>query len=256
MFFEKVNTLFIGRFAELDTDPTLIHGVSTRRGGVSTGPFTSLNLGFKTLDKTDRVRENRRRFFNSVSLSAEMLAVPQQVHSDQVMCVSLPGIVSETDALITKTPGIVLSIQIADCLPIYLYDSENVCIGLVHAGCRGSAISIASKTVQYMNTCFGSNPENIRAFLGPSIGPCCYRVGSDVVSQFSKNYISGTNLNLWKCNSEQLMRCGVKSGNIIISRLCTVCHSDLFFSHRGSGNHTGRMIAFFGIRDKELDILK
>ena len=250
MFFEKIDNLFIGRFAELYLDPDLHHGISTRKGGSSVGPYASLNLGLKTHDELDLVKENRKLFFQSVALSTDMLSIPQQVHSDHVKCVTEPGIQADTDALITNIRGITLTVQVADCLPIYLYDPDKYCIGLVHAGWRGSAAKITSKTVYQMQKSFKTNPENIQAFLGPSIGPCCYEVGPDVITQFSTQYITNGYLDLWKCNSEQLIQSGVNPNKITISRLCTVCQSDLFFSHRASGNKTGRMIAFFGLHDK------
>lgn len=249
MFFEKTDNLFIGRFAELYRDPDLHHGISTRKGGVSTRPYSSLNLGLNTSDKMDRVQENRKRFFQSVALSTDMLSIPQQVHSDHVKCVIEPGIQADTDALITNIKGITLTVQVADCLPIYLYDPDKYCIGLVHAGWRGSVATIISKTVHQMQRSFKTNPENIQAFLGPSIGPCCYEVGPEVIAQFSTQHITNGYLDLWKCNSDQLIKSGVKPSNIIISRLCTVCQSDLFFSHRASGNITGRMIAYWGLSE-------
>jgi len=249
MFFEKINNLFIGRFTDLYHNTTLIHGISTRKGGVSGDPFTSLNLGLNTADSKDHVQENRRLFLKSAALSRNKLSIPQQVHGDHVKCVSEPGFQSETDAIITNSRDIILTVQVADCLPIYLYDPENRCIGLVHAGWRGSAVKIVSKTLHKMQITFKTEPENIQAFLGPSIGPCCYEVGPEIIVKFSTKSINNGNLDLWRCNSEQLIEAGVNHHNIIISRLCTVCHPDLFFSHRASGGNTGRMIAYLGLSE-------
>ena len=247
MFFEEKENLFIGQFSALYTLSTLIHGLSTRMGGVSTGAYTSLNIGPNSCDNPAHIQENRNRLFKALHLSLESLAIPQQIHSDHIKCVSNSGHVPETDGLISNTPGLVLTIQIADCLPVFLHDPQNRSIGLVHAGWKGSSKRIAAKAVQEMHTSFESNPKELSACLGPSIGPCCYQIGSDVAKYFSKEFVTEGFLDLWKCNYAQLMECGIRPENISVSRVCTMCHSDLFFSHRKTGKDTGRMMAIFGI---------
>jgi YfiH family protein len=250
MFFEKKENLFIGQFQALYSHPALIHGISTRPGGISRGSYSSLNIGPNSSDQPGHIQENRHRFFKAAQLSPDALAIPQQIHGDRIARVFKSGHILETDGLITDTPGIVLSIQIADCLPVFLHDPQTRCIGLVHAGWRGSSRKIASKAVREMQTCFRSNPEDIHAYLGPSIGPCCYQIGSDVADNFSKEYVTQGHLDLWKCNTAQLTERGINPENITISHLCTMCHSDLFFSHRASGNNTGRMMAILGLQMK------
>lgn len=247
MFFEKKDNLFIGQFGALYSLSTLIHGLSTRMGGVSTGAYASLNIGPNSCDNPAHIQENRNRLFKALHLSLESLAIPQQIHSDHIECVSNPGHVPETDGLISNTPGLVLTIQIADCLPVFLHDPQNRSIGLVHAGWRGSSKKITAKAVQKMQTSFGCDPKELHVCLGPSIGPCCYQIGSDVAEYFPKEFVTEDFLDLWKCNYAQLMECGIHPENISISRVCTMCHSDLFFSHRKTGKDTGRMMAIFGI---------
>ncbi len=254
MFFEKKEDLFIGRFAELFGNRVVFHGFSTRRGGVSDSPYHSLNLGYRTQDNPDQVSENRKWFFRALNFPEERVAVPQQVHGDRVVRITGPGKYSNADGLVTDTPGIGLVVQVADCLPIYLYDPYQRAVGLVHAGWRGSALRISAKAVKAMDHGFGTSPQDLRVFLGPSVGPCCYEVGSEVAQHFSAKYVSGKRLDLWQSNMDQLVDAGVRPERIVMSRLCTVCHPEWFFSHRASRGRTGRMMAVLGIREKKLDI--
>ena len=254
MFFEKKGDLFIGRFAELFGNRAVFHGFSTRKGGVSDSPYNLLNLGYGTGDDKKRVDENRKRFFQALRFSEKKAAVPQQVHGNRVLRVTGPGTYSETDGLVTDTPGIGLVVQVADCLPIYLYDPGRGAVGLCHAGWKGSVYGISSKAVWEMVRQFGTEPQDLQVFFGPSIGPCCYEVGPEVAQHFSRKYISKSRLDLWRSNMDQLVDVGVKPERIVVSRLCTACHPEWFFSHRASGGRTGRMLAVLGIREKKLDI--
>ena len=248
MFFERIGKLFIGRFPGLFQNSEIIHGFSTRKGGISPPPFRSLNCGTNTTDSKKTVSENRNRFLQSINITSNDLAIPQQVHEKKIVNVKKPGIFEATDGLVTNIPGINLSIQVADCVPIYLYDSVKNAIGLVHAGLRGSAQKIVQKAVSEMQDQFLSKPADIRAFLGPSIGPCCYEVNSEVLAQFPKSCCDMNHLNLWMANTLQMEAVGVNSGNIFVSGICTKCHEYLFFSHRASGGKTGRMLAVLGLQ--------
>jgi len=253
MLFEKRDGLFLGRFGPLLDSGWLVHGISTRKGGVSGAPYDSLNLGLNTDDGEDRVRENRRRFFESVGLDETGLVTPRQVHGDTVRAVDAPGTVPDADAVVTDRRGIILSIQVADCLPVYLIDPVKKAVGLVHAGWRGTGKNIAGKTVMVMNKAFGTNASDLLAFFGPSIGPCCCAVEEDASARFDPSYVRDGRLDLWRCNEDQLLEAGVKSGNVVQSRLCTACHPEWFFSHRASGGKTGRMLAVLAW-NKSLDI--
>ncbi len=254
MFFEKNRSLFIGRFAPLFRNPVVFHGFSTRKGGVSPKPHDSLNLGSNTHDEGKRVTENRDRFYRAMSIREENAAIPQQVHGDRIVQVEGPGPVPETDGLVTNSPGTALVVQVADCLPVYLFDPHRKAVGLVHAGWRGSRLQIVSKAVAHMGQYLGTNPRDLLAFLGPSIGPCCYDVGAEVGSQFPNKYVTEGRLDLWHCNLDQLTDAGIQPERVSMSRLCTVCHARWFFSHRSSGGNTGRMMAIVGLGKKALDI--
>ncbi len=250
MFFEKNGNLFIGRFASLFRSADVVHGISTRKGGVSSPPYDTLNVGKRTDDTPTNVEENRRRFYSAMAVSSQNIAIPQQVHGDTVAYVSHPGTFPETDGLVTDVPGIALVVQVADCLPIFLYDSRKRAIGLVHAGWKGMTVSIVRKAVEEMVHRFHTHPQDLRVYFGPSIGPCCYEVQDDVASHFSRKYVPDNKLNLWACAEDQLVEAGVQKEKIEMSELCTVCLSDWFFSHRASGGKAGRMMAVFGLIEK------
>lgn len=246
MFFERKNGLYIGRFGSLLQYPNLVHGISTRKGGVSMAPYDSLNCGLNTEDNAGHVRENRRRFFDAVHLDENLLVVPEQVHGDHVRVATSSGAVSDTDAVVTRQTALFLSVQVADCLPVFLVDPVRSAVGLVHAGWRSSAKRITFATVLTMNRAFQSNSSDLVALLGPSIGPCCYSVGEETADQFDLRYFRGGRLDLWQCNMDQLLDAGLKQENIVQSRLCTVCHPEWFYSHRASEGKTGRMLAVLG----------
>lgn len=250
MLFEKNDKLFIGRFGHLLHRHSIIHAVSTRKGGVSAAPYESLNLGINTEDVPQSVRENRSRFLEMLQVKDSQLVIPVQVHGDRVHPALSPGTVPDTDSLVTNQPGLMLSVQTADCLPVFLIDPVKPALGLVHAGWRSAAKRIASKTVRIMAESFGSDPADLLAFFGPSIGPCCCAVGKDTAGQFDPKYIREGRLDLWQCNADQLLESGMRAENIIQSRLCTVCHPEWFFSHRASGGKTGRMLGVLGLREE------
>jgi len=248
MFFEKVGDLFIGRFAELFSE-NISHGFSARKGGVSNPPYNTLNLGLNTDDQYCNVVANRERFFKTIRISERKAAIPQQVHDNRVQVITKPGFYTDTDGLITQVPGVVLTIQTADCVPIFLYEPIKRVIGLVHAGWRGTYKNITSNVINAMIKNCSAKAEKINAFFGPSIGPCCYKVGDNVIEKFSSKYIYNNYLNLWLCLYDQLLETGCIPENIHMSRLCTACYPEWFFSHRRDNGKTGRMIAFIFFRE-------
>jgi len=248
MIFQRYGPQWVGRFGALLSESRLIHGFSTRKGGVSISPFDSLNLGINTPDDPNNVSMNQQRFFSLLGLSANQLSYPNQIHGDRIRVIRVPGGYEQTDAMITKTAQVALSVQVADCVPVYLFDPSVPCIGLVHAGWRGTASRITCKTVQTMIRLLKANPKSIQAFIGPSIGPCCYAVGKTVQIRFDSHYIKNQHLDLWTCNRDQCQEAGIPRRNITISGVCTRCHSQFFFSHRDSGGETGRMMAVMMLR--------
>lgn len=248
MFFQRIDSIYNGQFSELFNSHYIRHGFSTRLGGVSSPPYDTLNLGNGTEDKKELVSQNRTRFFHSLGIDPSRCVFPGQIHGDHVQTVTRAGACPDTDAVLTREPGLVLTIQTADCLPVYLIDPIQMVVGLVHAGWRGSRAGIVSKTVRQMMRDFGSAPTDIQVFIGPSIGPCCYEVDQNVSGQFDPHYLSGTWLDLWQYTEDQIQKVGIHRKKIYRANLCTRCHTNWFFSHRASQGKTGRMIAYLAIR--------
>jgi YfiH family protein len=271
--------------------PWLVQGFSTRKGGFSTGyGGHSLNLGFTKHDLHATVERNRAAFERKVGAvdgrKIWPLVTLRQIHSDLVYCVSKPSQVQLAgDGLITDTPGILLGIQTADCLPVVLVDVRRRAVGVFHAGWRGTIKRIVEKGVGEMRGCFGTRPRDIKAAIGPGIHGCCYQVGEEVRLNFESQFAYATELfreveesdpvrekypllfltarapghgelptniflDLVEANRRQLMDAGVPARNIFASPLCTSCRTDLLFSHRAEKGVTGRLMAAAGIRPK------
>jgi len=151
------------------------------------------------------------------------------------------------DGLITNTADLPLVVTVADCLPVVLFEPEKAVLGHVHAGWRGSARKIVERTVETMRREFGTSPDSMVAFLGPSAGVCCYEVGGEMAEVFPSDELERRNnkmfLNLKKANVDQLLACGLRRENIEVSNLCTICAPDLFHSFRRDGNQSGRMMS-------------
>ena len=259
----------------------LWHGFSTRQGGVSrvylaggeNGP-NELNLGFTAADAAENVRENRLRFVEAVSGSRETaLRTVRQVHSNR--CVTAAEAVQETtpeaDGLMTGQAGVLLGIQTADCIPVLVADPVTRAVAAFHAGWRGTVARIVELGVGRMVQEFGSDPADLIAAIGPGIGPCCYTVGAEVLDRFTEEFsyaselfsqkaanpealLNGSEirldlrLNLKEANRRQLMAAGLRPDAIEMVGGCTACQPQLFYSHRASGGHAGRMMAVIGIR--------
>lgn len=294
--------------------PWLLHAFSTRRGGVSKPPASGLNLGLINSDRRGNVKRNRSMFLEQVGAQRFSLAWLRQIHSAagyQVLGSSdgkveyrpsgfaLPSAsqdqVPAGDALMTDQPGILLSVRIADCLPVVLVDPRRRAVAAIHAGWRGALERVVEKTVGLMRRVFGSDPGGMLAALGPSIRACCYAVGQEVVDGFCGRFVnaeqffrqppsqdpscrlaarypmlflsghppghapkaeSAAHLDLAAVALHQLGRAGLLHTNIFVAPFCTACRTDLFFSHRREGAHTGRAMAVIGIRPGPLRRLR
>ena len=211
--------------------------------------------------------ENYKIIAASQGFNAEDVMSSWQKHTDKIIAIDrdlaanrLYDKLGEADAIVTNITGVLLSVRIADCVPILLYDSANEAIGAVHAGWRGTLMQIGVKTVQHMNGLYGTNLANIRAAIGPAIGVCCYEVGMDLYEQFRKKYgeamdkffhkTTGKNpyCDLSAMNKSFLIEAGIPEQNIEVSELCTMCNPELFYSHRRSGERRGAMAALIGMK--------
>lgn len=227
---------------------------STRLGGVSTAPYNSLNLGKSTADDPETVAENRRRICASLDFLPPQMALCIQVHGDQI-CLAEKGSISEGfDALISRTPGVLLAVSVADCTPILVYDPVQKAVTAIHAGWRGTVSGIVSKTLQEMQTRFGTRGEHCFAYIGACIDACSFEVGDEVAEHFDAAFkyfdvVRGKFMvDLKKANATQLAEFGVPAPQIEVSPYCTVQRNDLFFSHRKEGGVTGRGMGLIGLR--------
>lgn len=228
---------------------TAPHCFTTRFGGVSRGYLDSLNIGIHRGDDWENVLKNYEILGKALGFDIHNLVLSHQTHTDTVTRVGKPetgaGLFApelpECDALITNEPGVALAIFTADCTPILLHDPVTGAVGAAHAGWRGTASAIAGKTVAAMTRAYGCDPANIRAAIGPNIGPCCFQTDRDVpdamleafgeaAMPFIRQQEDKYYVNLKEINALVLRQAGVRQ--IDISRDCTVCQSHRFWSHR------------------------
>jgi len=244
----------------------LVHFFSTRKGGISSGTFESLNFGTHH-GEAEKMIQNLALLKHSLYLSNVHFVIPKQTHSDTIAFVdqsNYNGLFENTDALITNLPNIIICIKTADCVPILLFDQVKNVVGAVHSGWKGTAQNIVGKTIEKMNRFFGSNPSDILAIIGPCIGQEKYEVGNEVIdaikpllknpemSFFPVNNNSGKHLlNLNNVNYQLLVQAGIKEVNIDSPEICTYTNSNEFFSARRDGYKTGRMINGVGLLQNE-----
>jgi YfiH family protein len=232
--------------------PQLLFGMSTAAGGVSTGTF-GLNLSYNVEDQPDHVRDNRRLFFTALGIPEESVAFTRQQHTTDILTVSSPGQNDTCDALVTAQKGIYLSISVADCTPVMLFDPVRNVVAGIHAGWRGTAGRIVEKTIGRMQHENGTLPGDLIAFIGPSAGKCCYEVGEEVALQFPPQCsVPGAYgkffLDVKQANLLQLLENGVRNSNIEVNQDCSI-HNSVYHSYRRDGKGSGRMFAVIGINN-------
>ena len=222
----------------------------------SRSTFSEKELPHFTGEPHEKVAQNRKQLASVLGIQPQQLVFPRQTHTNCV--VDLERIpeneITETDALVTNQPGICLCVQTADCVPVLLFDPENRVVAAVHAGWRGTVKKIAEVAVLKMQQKYHSNPKNILAAIGPSIGPEVYEVGDEVVIEVQKNIPfhektlqkkpSGKfHFNLWEANRQLLLAAGLKGNNIEISEECTFQKEKKYYSARREGIQTGRIVS-------------
>ncbi len=249
------------RFFTFESFPKdLVQGIFTRHGGVSPEPWNSLNHGGSLGDPRENVIENRRRIFQAVGRPVESLYDVWQVHGTEVICAEQPRPLDaahvKADAIITNHPELTLYMRFADCVPIFLYDPVQQAVGIVHAGWQGTVKKAPLFAVEAMQRQFQTRPADLLAGIGPSIGVDHYEVGSDVIDathrafgekadQLLKRIDGRIHLDLWQANRVTLQEAGVTQ--IEISGICTACHTDDWYSHRGEKGKTGRFGALLAL---------
>jgi len=234
--------------------------VFTRRGGVSPAPWHSLNVGGLVGDDLVHVKENRVRSFRALGRSPESIFDSWLIHSTDVLCTDQPRNLNEppaqADAILTDNPHVTLFMRFADCVPLLFHDPQKGIVGLAHAGWMGTIRGMARAAVEKMKSRYGSRPENIIAAIGPSIGADHYEVGPDVIGKVRKAFgVDGERLleqrngsvylDLWMANYIELQKIGVEK--IEVAGVCTACHPEDWFSHRGERGKTGRFGALIGL---------
>ncbi len=271
----------------------LLHGFSTRRGGLSRAYCADdasgeLNLGFTADDDRQVVAANRRLLAEAISGDpATPLISLRQIHSNHVVLAAAADADRHRpftgDGLMSDEPGILLAIQTADCIPVLVADRKRRAVAAFHAGWRGTVRRIVETGIGKMRLTFGSQPEDLTAAIGPGVGACCYAVGEELLSEFESQFIyarelfrevydsdpvrtrypmlfltqrapghseigPNTHLDLVEANRRQLLDAGLKAASIQTVGGCTSCQRELFFSHRASQGHAGRMMSVIGIR--------
>ncbi len=267
---EKNHVPYI-QFKNLSATGIVKHGFSTRKGGVSTGIFSSMNLNFKRGDDPDAVMENYRRMAAALNMRVEDMVLSDQTHTTNVRVITeedrgkgilKPQDYSDVDGMITNVPGIVLVTSYADCVPLYFVDPVRKAIGLSHSGWKGTVGHIGQKTVWKMHEVYGSEPKDIVAAIGPSICQSCYEVSDDVAEAFRANFPADEaadilldkgngkyQLDLWKANWYVLTDAGILPEHLSVTDLCTACHPDLLWSHRKTNGQRGGLSAFLSLID-------
>lgn len=244
----------------------ITHGFSTKLGGVSTGNFKSMNLGYTRGDKKEDVDKNYEIISRSIGFSHKDIVTTDQVHETVIRVVGdvdkgkgiiRPRDYSGVDGLITNCANVPLITYYADCVPLYFVDVNNHAIGLSHSGWRGTVKKMAKKTFEAMNKNYQTTAKDLVVVIGPSICKDCYEVSQDVYDEFNKVFTSSQiskifdkknnnkfQLDLWEANRQILLDMNVGEEQIHISRVCTCCNHDIMFSHRAHGNERGSLSAF------------
>lgn len=243
-------------FEQFGSDVT--HGVFTRRGGVSTGHISSLNVGGTVGDDPSNVRMNKQLMFESLDKPVQTMFDCWQVHGPDYVLVNDPHFASyrstpreiRADGLITNNPDVTLFMRFADCTPILLYDPVIKVIGIVHAGWQGTVKKAAGNMVKGFVNLFGSKPADILAGIGPSIGPDHYEIGPQVIERVRSAFNSRDDellrpgnldkkyFNMWMANKLDLEDAGIR--HIEVSGICTACNTEDWYSHRAENGKTGR----------------
>ena len=258
-------------FPALDQTGLTVNAFSTRLGGASKGPWSTMNLSFTRGDEKEAVMENYSRMAAALGVNKEDMVLAYQTHTTNVRSVSLEdrgkGVVRErdyrdVDGLVTDVPKVVLVTFFADCVPLYFLDPVHRAIGLSHSGWRGTVNRMGQATVERMGELYGTKAQDLIACIGPSICQECYEVGEEVAEEFQKTfgpqrenellYPNGKpgkyQLDLWRANEIVLLEAGIRPENIHTAGICTCCNPELLYSHRKMGEKRGNLCAFLSLK--------
>jgi polyphenol oxidase len=240
-----IKSSLLNQFSEI------IFGFSTKVWNNDQPPYY-FNLSFNVGDDEEKVKRNRELFFNSLGLGIDQIVFQKQIHSDIINYVDKPGFSGEGDSLITDKTGIGLTISVADCTPIFIYDKRNKVIAAVHSGWRGTQKHILLKTLEKMKNIYHSQAENIFVFMGPSISQKNYEVGGEVSQLFKPEYSVKKGdkflLNIRRVNYNMLIYFGIPDDQIEVSELCTYDEKVLLHSFRRDRDLSGRCYGVIAIK--------
>ncbi len=255
------------QFDALASQAGVVHAITGRRGGTSPTPYDSLNLGYGVPDEPENVSRNRVRVADALGISLNSVVTTKQVHGNA------SAVVEEVDAgrgaldrataldgfdnLVTKEPGVYLWMSFADCVPVLLYDPDTPVVGISHSGWQGTLAEAAGSAVRTMTQVGRGSPANFSAYIGPSIGPCCYEVGPEVWGRFAERWPASVDpaprpgnrrlLDLWTAIRATLIEAGLTAERIHCAETCTADNRDRFFSHRGDKGRSGRFAMIAGL---------
>jgi YfiH family protein len=265
----KTHTLHLGEWE--NRFPRLAAGFTLRTGGTSDEPFASLNLGLHVGDDREKVVANRQLLSRRLGMPFAAWTCADQVHGTNVCRVTaahrgagrenLADSLPAADGLHTNEAGILLASFYADCVPLFFLDPGNRAIGLAHAGWRGTVAGIGREMIKSFARHYGSKPHDLLVAIGPSIRGCCYEVDERIIAEVRTSAESWQQaatpqangkylLNLAELNRLILLEAGVSGERIALSRYCTSCRTDMFFSHRKEAGKTGRMASFIGWKEE------
>jgi YfiH family protein len=256
------NSLVYYQFETFVLHHLLNHGVFTRLGGFSEGPFSALNVGSTVGDNDAHVAKNRHLLARAMNVRDEDIRTVWQVHGAEVLAVDAetqsewPPV--QADGIVTNAVNVPLVMRFADCVPVLLYDPVQNAAGIAHAGWKGTLLGAGVTTLEAMSNHYGTHPEDVIAGIGPSIGPCCYEVGREVVYSVQEAFASaeqliipsvnggGPHFDLWAANETALREAGIR--HIEVAHICTACNTNEFYSHRREQGKTGRFGVLLTLR--------
>lgn len=268
--FEKYGMELL-KFDRLNKYFDLIHAFTTRKGGVSVGQCSTLNLSFNRDNKKENVLENFLRVADILHVDYNSIVAAQQVHNNKVGVVTSihkgTGVSKECffkgyDALITNVPGIPLSTLHGDCVPIYFWDNQNKAVGIAHSGWKGTVLKISAVVVEAMKKEYGTQPEKLQVVVGPSITRKYFKVMEDVYNEF-KSILPELDddaaikvdgqvkwmISLPDIVKATLLESGIKEENLDVTYICTYSDKERFYSHRRDKGQTGGMAAIVCIKN-------
>lgn len=251
---------------ELFNREKVLVAFTLRQGGVSPTPYNLLNLGFHVGDHHQNVLKNRQLIMSCLNLDINQMTTAKQIHGNRSVLVkeeligrgaqSYEDSISGTDALICGLNNVSLALFFADCVPLVIVDPVNRCIAVIHAGWRGIMDNIIPRTLSKLRKCFAIKIPQLIAYIGPSIGGCCYEVGQPLIERFKAKFnmpIEGYKIDLPRLVKTELRREGILGERIISADLCTSCRNDIFFSFRRA-NKTGRQAALVALLDEDHEL--